>query len=61
VGVDSGVIGSDAVAAVAVGESAGAVETAAAVESERAPLRLVSGRAWSPGVYSTLRLLGKSL
>jgi hypothetical protein len=44
-----------------VGGSAGAAETAATVESERAPLRLVSGRAWSPGVYNTLRLLGKPL
>jgi hypothetical protein len=44
-----------------VGGSAGSSETAAGVESERAPLRLVSGRAWSPGVYKTLRLLGKPL
>jgi hypothetical protein len=41
--------------------SAGGTETAPAVESERAPLRLVSGRAWSPGVYNALRLLGKPL
>jgi hypothetical protein len=44
-----------------VGGSAGLAETAPAVESERAPLRLVSGRAWSPGVYRALRLLGRSL
>jgi hypothetical protein len=46
---------------VGVDGSAGGAETAATVESERAPLRLVSGRAWSPGVYNALRLLGKPL
>jgi hypothetical protein len=41
--------------------NAGGAETTPAVESERAPLRLVSGRAWSPEVYNALRLLGKPL
>jgi hypothetical protein len=27
----------------------------------RAPSNMVSGRAWSPGIYRALRLLGKSL
>jgi hypothetical protein len=27
----------------------------------RAPIKIVSGRAWSPGIYRSLRLLGKSL
>ncbi len=27
----------------------------------RAPIKMVSGRAWSPGIYQSLRLLGKSL
>ncbi len=32
------------------------------VEKNRlAPIKMVSGRAWSPGIYKALRLLGKSL
>ena len=27
---------------------------------ERAPIKMVSGRAWSPGIYQALRLLGKT-
>jgi hypothetical protein len=27
----------------------------------RAPIKMASGRAWSPGIYKALRLLGKSL
>ena len=30
-------------------------------QDERAPIKMVSGRAWSPGIYQALRLLGKSL
>jgi hypothetical protein len=30
-------------------------------EPQQAPLIMVSGRAWSPGVYQALRLLGKTL
>jgi hypothetical protein len=30
-------------------------------EPQQAPLILMSGRAWSPGVYWALRLLGKTL
>ena len=39
-------------------------ESAAHSESEgeeRAPLRYVRGRRWSPGVYRSLRLLGRPL
>jgi hypothetical protein len=28
---------------------------------ERAPIKIVDGRPWSPGVYRALRLLGKPL
>jgi hypothetical protein len=28
---------------------------------QRAPIKMVSGRAWIPGIYQALRLLGKSL
>jgi hypothetical protein len=30
-------------------------------EPQQAPLKMVSGSAWSPGVYQALRLLGKIL
>ena len=30
-------------------------------QDQRAPINMVSGRAWSPGIYQALRLLGKSL
>ena len=30
-------------------------------QDQRAPIKMVSGRAWSPGIYRSLRLLGKSL
>ncbi len=30
-------------------------------EPQQAPLIMMSGRAWSPGVYRALRLLGKTL
>jgi hypothetical protein len=30
-------------------------------QDQRAPIKMVSGRAWSPGIYQALRLLGKSL
>jgi hypothetical protein len=30
-------------------------------QDRRAPIKMVSGRAWSPGIYQALRLLGKSL
>jgi hypothetical protein len=29
--------------------------------NQRAPIKMVSGHAWSPGIYWALRLLGKSL
>ena len=30
-------------------------------QDRRAPIKIVGGRAWSPGIYLALRLLGKSL
>ena len=30
-------------------------------QDRRAPIKIVGGRAWSPGIYQALRLLGKSL
>jgi hypothetical protein len=30
-------------------------------QDQRAPIKMVSGRAWSLGIYQALRLLGKSL
>ena len=30
-------------------------------QDRRAPIKMVGGRAWSPGIYQALRLLGKSL
>ena len=30
-------------------------------QDQRAPIKMVGGRAWSPGIYQSLRLLGKSL
>ena len=30
-------------------------------QDQRAPIKMVGGRAWSPGIYQALRLLGKSL
>ncbi len=30
-------------------------------QNRRAPIKMVGGRAWSPGIYQALRLLGKSL
>ena len=30
-------------------------------QDQRAPIKMVSGRAWSPGIYRTLRLPGKTL
>jgi hypothetical protein len=30
-------------------------------QDQRAPIKMVSGHAWSPGIYQALRLLGKSL
>ena len=30
-------------------------------QDQRAPIKMVSGGAWSPGIYQALRLLGKSL
>ena len=30
-------------------------------QDQRAPIKMVSGRAWSPRIYQALRLLGKSL
>ena len=30
-------------------------------QDQRTPIKMVSGRAWSPGIYQALRLLGKSL
>ena len=35
--------------------------TGARPSDERAPIKLVDGRPWSPGVYRALRLLGRSL
>ena len=29
-------------------------------QDQRAPIKMVGGRAWSPGIYQALRLLGKS-
>jgi hypothetical protein len=37
------------------------IPTGARPSDERAPIKLVNGRPWSPGVYLALRLLGKSL
>mgnify|MGYP001012625747 CR=1 FL=1 len=33
----------------------------ARLRDERAPIKVVDGRPWSPGVYQALRLLGKPL
>jgi len=30
-------------------------------QDQQAPIKMVCGRAWSPGIYQALRLLGKSL
>jgi hypothetical protein len=30
-------------------------------QDQRAPIKMVSGRAWSPGIYRAPRLLGRSL
>ena len=30
-------------------------------QDQRAPIKMVSGRAWSPGIYQALRLKGKTL
>ncbi len=30
-------------------------------KDRRVPIKMVGGRAWSPGIYQALRLLGKSL
>jgi hypothetical protein len=30
-------------------------------QDRRVPIKIVGGRAWSPGIYQALRLLGKSL
>ncbi len=30
-------------------------------QDQRAPIKMVGGRAWSPGIYRSLRLLGESL
>ena len=30
-------------------------------QDQCAPIKMVSGRAWSPGIYRAVRLLGKSL
>ncbi len=30
-------------------------------QNEQAPIKMVSGRAWSPGIYRALRLPGKTL
>jgi hypothetical protein len=30
-------------------------------QDRRAPIKIVGGRAWSPGIYQALRQLGKSL
>ena len=30
-------------------------------QNQQAPIKMVSGRAWSPGIYLALRLLGKTL
>jgi hypothetical protein len=30
-------------------------------QDQRAPIKMVGGRVWSPGIYRSLRLLGKSL
>ena len=38
-----------------------AVDMPTAEPTERAPIKMVGGRAWSPGIYQSLRLLGKSL
>ena len=36
--------------------------TAEQIKQDRlAPIKIVGGRAWSPGIYQALRLLGKSL
>ena len=46
----------------AVDVEAHAVPTAEPTkQDQRAPIKMVGGRAWSPGIYQALRLLGKSL
>jgi hypothetical protein len=46
----------------AVDVEAHAVQTAEPTkQAQRAPIKMVSGRAWSPGIYQALRLLEKSL
>jgi hypothetical protein len=35
--------------------------TQATKKNQQAPIKMVSGRAWSPGVYQALRLLWKTL
>jgi hypothetical protein len=35
--------------------------TQATKQNQRAPIKMVSGRVWSPGIYLALRLLGKTL
>ena len=44
-----------------VGRNAELATPADMAESERAPLRQINGRAWSPGVYRALRLRGTPL
>ena len=35
--------------------------TQATKQNQQAPIKMVSGRVWSPGIYWALRLLGKPL
>jgi hypothetical protein len=35
--------------------------TQAAKQNQQAPIKIMSGHAWSPGIYQALRLLGKTL
>ncbi len=37
------------------------VRTQATERDRQAPIKMVSGRVWSPGIYRALRLLGKTL
>ena len=30
-------------------------------QDQHAPIKMVDGRAWSPGIYQALRIMGKSL
>jgi hypothetical protein len=45
----------------AVDEEVGEPTAEPTKQDRRAPIKILGGRAWSPGIYQALRLLGKSL